>query len=323
MRLRAAPLILLAAIVLVSAALAQETRPSTPPAGTSGRITNAEVISLVTAGLSNEVIINAIRAAKQPEFDLTTAGLVSLKKAKVPDSVILAMQDVTAAPSRMTTGVASPEKPPIRSAHVGVYSRRERRGDKPPSGDSIYLNEDGTFRMYHSSKRGDRGTYKIGEDRLIIFNVSESPTDHPPGECLFRKPPGSVRLDSGMIIESDGTEWWSIAVLDAKTDALQKQRAPRTASVTPPVCTGVEMMGLYKNEIFDKAMGGGIVEWLAKIRNNTSVTKIVVFGYIDSGGRQQKSQIQISGGEIVSPRVDMTQSRYIAPVRDLRILSCE
>ena len=82
-------------------------------------------------------------------------------------------------------------------------------------------------------------------------------------------------------------------------------------------------MGLYKNEIFDRAMGGGIVEWLAKIRNNTNVTKIVVFGWRDSEGAERKSQVQIAGGEIASPRVDLTQARFIAPVANLRLLSCE
>lgn len=70
-------------------------------------------------------------------------------------------------------------------------------------------------------------------------------------------------------------------------------------------------------------MGGGIVEWLAKIRNNTGVTKIVVFGWRDAEGQQRKSQAQIGGGAIVSVRVDMTQARYIAPVADVRLLSCE
>ena len=81
-------------------------------------------------------------------------------------------------------------------------------------------------------------------------------------------------------------------------------------------------MGFFQNEIFDRAMGGGIVEWLAKIRNNTSVTKIVVFGWIDSYGQQKNSQIQIRGGDIASVRVDLTQARFIAPVRDLRLVSC-
>jgi hypothetical protein len=103
----------------------------------------------------------------------------------------------------------------------------------------------------------------------------------------------------------------------------EKERYEAEAARLAAQCPGIELMGLYKNEIFDKAMGGGVVEWLAKVRNNTAVTKIVVIGWVDSNGQQQKAQVQIRGGEIASPRVDMTQARFIQPVTDLRLLSCE
>jgi hypothetical protein len=88
-------------------------------------------------------------------------------------------------------------------------------------------------------------------------------------------------------------------------------------------CSGIEPMGIFKNTAIDPAIGGGIVEWLAKIRNNTNVTKIVVFGWIDMYGQQQKAQVQIRGGDITSVRIDLTQARVIPPVRDLRVLSCQ
>lgn len=106
------------------------------------------------------------------------------------------------------------------------------------------------------------------------------------------------------------------------TSAESPSTSPSRTNASTP-CSGIEMMGFYKNEIFDRAMGGGVVEWLAKIRNNTSVTKIVVFGWIDMYGEQKRSQVQIRGGEIASVRVDLTQARAIAPVRDLQIQSCE
>ena len=112
----------------------------------------------------------------------------------------------------------------------------------------------------------------------------------------------------------------------ALQDAFLTPAAPGAQADTarPAVeCPGIELMGLYKNEIFDRAMGGGVVEWLAKIRNNTAVTKIVVIGWRDMYGQQQKTQVQIRGGDIASPRIDMTPARAIPPVTDLRILSCE
>ena len=114
---------------------------------------------------------------------------------------------------------------------------------------------------------------------------------------------------------------------DARDEALAKQlekeRHEAEAARLAAECPGIELMGLYKNEIFDRAMGGGVVEWLAKVRNNSSITKIVVIGWRDSVGQQLRTQIQIRGGEIASPRVDMSQARVIPPVANLRLLSCQ
>jgi hypothetical protein len=93
----------------------------------------------------------------------------------------------------------------------------------------------------------------------------------------------------------------------------------------PPqdICSGIESLGIFQNTALDPAIGGGVVEWLAKIRNNTNVTKIVVFAWIDMYGQQKKAQVQIRGGDIASVRLDLTQARVIPPVRDLRVLSCQ
>jgi hypothetical protein len=53
-------------------------------------MTNDSVISMVKAGLPDSVIIAKIRASER-KFDTSTDGLVKLKTAKVPDSVIEAM----------------------------------------------------------------------------------------------------------------------------------------------------------------------------------------------------------------------------------------
>ena len=109
-------------------------------------------------------------------------------------------------------------------------------------------------------------------------------------------------------------------------DALLAPAAPGAQADTPRPAVefpGIELMGLYKNEAIDRAIGGGIVEWLAKVRNNTGVTKIVVIGWRDVNGQQRSGQVQIRGGDIASLRLDMTQARVIPPVADLRILSVE
>lgn len=184
------------------------------PSKTASKMTNDDVVQLVTAGLSEPVIINSIRQAPTKDFDLSPTALIALKKANVPDAVILVMQEKT-----------TPERPPASDAKT------------PPKYDA---------------------------------NLT--------------KPTVSPAQDS---------------------------------------CSGIESMGVFQNTVMDPAIGGGVVEWLAKIRNNTSVTKIVVFGWIDMYGQQKKSQVQIRGGDIASVRLDLTQARVIAPVRDVRILSCQ
>ena len=54
---------------------------------------NEQVIRLVAAGLSDEVIVTSIRQTSAKSFDLSTAGLINLKKAGVSDVVIAAMQE--------------------------------------------------------------------------------------------------------------------------------------------------------------------------------------------------------------------------------------
>jgi hypothetical protein len=65
-------------------------RPEPPD---SPKMTNNEVIQLVAAGLSDQVVTTSIRQASNRSFDLTIAGLIALKKAKVSDAVMAAMQD--------------------------------------------------------------------------------------------------------------------------------------------------------------------------------------------------------------------------------------
>lgn len=115
-------------------------------------------------------------------------------------------------------------------------------------------------------------------------------------------------------------------VVTAKPQDPPKYNAALAVPVPTPAqeaCSGIENMGTYKNTIYNASMGGGVVEWLAKVRNNTGVTKIVIIGWRDVYGQEQRTQVQIAGGGIASPRLDMTQARLIPPVTNVRILSCQ
>ena len=60
----------------------------------TGGMTNQDVVKMVGAGLAEDVIVTAIRQAARRSLDLSAAGLIELKMAKVPDSIIRAMQSL-------------------------------------------------------------------------------------------------------------------------------------------------------------------------------------------------------------------------------------
>jgi hypothetical protein len=66
--------------------------PAAPAGGNGDTITNADVIELRAAGLDDDNLIAAIKAAKTAQFDLSAAGLRALLQAKVSNRVITAMR---------------------------------------------------------------------------------------------------------------------------------------------------------------------------------------------------------------------------------------
>ena len=94
---------------------ATQKAPQRAPAGPAA-MTNQDVIRLVKARISEELIINKIKTSKT-RFDTSTDGLVTLKEAGVSDNIISAMMNPSAAPppqhstSAGTTTTTAPAKP--------------------------------------------------------------------------------------------------------------------------------------------------------------------------------------------------------------------
>jgi hypothetical protein len=80
-------------------------------------MTNNEVIQLVSAGLSDQVVATSIRQASNKDFDLSPTGLIALKKAGVSDAVIAAMQESGTAAQAAPPNVI-PQPPPAPAAAV-------------------------------------------------------------------------------------------------------------------------------------------------------------------------------------------------------------
>lgn len=51
------------------------------------KMTNEDITAMVSLGLTDEVIIDKIRAAGVTDFDTSVVGLTALKQAKVSDAV--------------------------------------------------------------------------------------------------------------------------------------------------------------------------------------------------------------------------------------------
>ncbi len=99
-------------------------------------MTNGEVISLVKAGLNKTIIVNKIRTSKTA-FDLSTDGLIALKKAGVSDDIVTAMLEAKSGKS-MSSGssgsssggsMAGGDPNDPAAAHgYGIYMFEERDG---------------------------------------------------------------------------------------------------------------------------------------------------------------------------------------------------
>lgn len=187
---------------------------ATPSDASQPAMSNEDVIKLVSAGLSASVVANAVRQARTNRFDVSPNALLALKKANVPDSVILVMQ-----------GGGTAQAPPGAPAAPTVAAS-----------------------------------------------------------------PAAPRYDPSLVPE-------------------------RTVAANG--CDGIENMGLFEN----RPLPGAVI-YFVKIRNNTSVAKLVTFSFINEYGEEKRRQIQVRGGDIATVDIDVNQKRIIASVRDIRLVAC-
>lgn len=90
------------------------------------KITNEDIIAMVSLGLTDEVIVDKVHAAGATDFDTSIEGLTTLKQAKVSDAVIRAMINPNPAPASVASAPREAATPPDpndpRSPHgSGIY----------------------------------------------------------------------------------------------------------------------------------------------------------------------------------------------------------
>lgn len=109
----AIPIALLAFVasaVVVSGPFAvAEEQPAAPAA-----LSNADVIKLVRAGLSDDLIATAIRRAERRDFDLSADALIELKGAGVSSQVLMTMLEWGGAPARPVPPSQEKQRPEPR-----------------------------------------------------------------------------------------------------------------------------------------------------------------------------------------------------------------
>lgn len=109
-------------LVAVPGALFVESAPQ-PAAQTA--MTNVDVVKMVEAGLSQEIIVASVRQAPAKNFTLTPEALIELKRKGVPDPVIAAMlgSPPVAASATLATPPAAMTDPndPMQPHPDGIY----------------------------------------------------------------------------------------------------------------------------------------------------------------------------------------------------------
>jgi hypothetical protein len=103
-------LVVLCVVITANSVLASQESQKVQAA--SGVLVNKDVVEMVSAGLSSEIILAKINSSRC-DFDTSASGLKDLKTANVPDTVMLAM---IAAPVPSNALVPTPESsvPPVQ-----------------------------------------------------------------------------------------------------------------------------------------------------------------------------------------------------------------
>jgi hypothetical protein len=98
-----------------------------------------------------------------------------------------------------------------------------------------------------------------------------------------------------------------------------EQTAPPPPPAPAEPCAGVEMMGLYK---VDMRPASPLIVYQAKVRNGSSVTRIVAIGWQDLYGQEQQTAGQVKPGDIATFNLGPQKPFERQPI-DLRVKSCE
>jgi hypothetical protein len=104
---------------------ASTTEPAPKPANPADALTDRDVVDLVAMGLPDDIVIQRIQAAPVTKFDLSVAGLKSLKNGKVSDAVIRTVLNPKAPATGIAVATASTSELNGLPQSVGVFVRQK------------------------------------------------------------------------------------------------------------------------------------------------------------------------------------------------------
>jgi len=180
-------------------------RPVAPSLRASSTIfENSDVIAMVKAGLSDNIIIAAVRQSDLAEFDLSPAGLIALKESGVSEAVIQALIEriAVAAPDSGTS--ATPAAIPFQIAPTIEPAARDETPDTPgrfgiglnfaaiPGGAIPGILYDATDRLtlkaalvfYYAGYDRYRDAHSTGFMGELLYRFPQPPKN-PPSDVVF------------------------------------------------------------------------------------------------------------------------------------------
>jgi hypothetical protein len=139
------------AVGLLLTSLSYAQQQTSPPSTRAEALTNADVLKMVEAKLSDDLIISKIRASAC-SFDTNTDTMLKLKSQGVSDAVIQAMVSAGKPPTQASTPAAPPDPNNPLSPHApGIYSLAKNQGGQQLT------------RLEASSYGGSRGSIGFGK----------------------------------------------------------------------------------------------------------------------------------------------------------------
>jgi len=138
-------------------------------------LTNQDIVTMVSGGLSEQVIVTAIQQATKRDFDLSPTGLLDLKKRGVSDSLISEMQ-------RAATSSSKPEAAPAPSGSAAPVASPLSQGKRVVVVDAF--TQAAGVELPYDVKQLQAGL--VADLKVQIGKEFEFVTEAPPARQVYR-----------------------------------------------------------------------------------------------------------------------------------------